>query len=86
MSSPRDLRAGNGPDSADAKSINDMVQKEMGRMNILLSEQQNLRIEVTPIGVRITLLDDPDEPMFERGSARMMPDIENTLLYYVFHL
>lgn len=76
----RELRAGNGPDSADANSINDMVQKEMGRMNILLSEQQNLRIEVTPIGVRITLLDDPDEPMFERGSARMMPDIENTLL------
>ncbi|ETI61272.1 flagellar motor protein MotB [Marinomonas profundimaris] len=78
--SSRDLRAGNGPDSAESNSINDMLQKEMGRMNILLSKQQNLRIEITPLGVRITLLDNPDKPMFERGSARMMPDIENTLL------
>jgi len=75
-----DAQAGNGADSAESKSINDMVQEEMGKMNILLSQQQNLRIEITPLGVRITLLDDPDKPMFERGSARMMPDIENTLL------
>ncbi|MEP0072591.1 MAG: OmpA family protein, partial [Marinomonas sp.] len=46
----------------------------------VLSQENNLRIEITPLGVRITLLDSPDKPMFERGSARMMPDIENTLL------
>ncbi|PYF84443.1 MULTISPECIES: flagellar motor protein MotB [Marinomonas] len=76
----RDDRLGNGPDSAESKSINDMLQEEVGKMNVLLSQQQNMRIEITPLGVRITLLDDPDKPMFERGSARMMPDIENTLL------
>jgi chemotaxis protein MotB len=76
----RDARMGNGPDSAESTSINDMVREEIGKMNILLSQQQNMRIEITPLGVRITLLDDPNKPMFERGSARMMPDIENTLL------
>lgn len=76
----RDKFLGNGPDSAESKSINNMLQEEMSKMNTLLSQQKNMRIEITPLGVRITLLDDPDKPMFERGSARMMPDIENTLL------
>ena len=71
---------GNGPDTAESNSLNNMVQEELGKMNVLLSQQQNMRIEITPLGVRITLLDDPNKPMFERGSARMMPDIENTLL------
>ncbi|UTV98013.1 OmpA family protein [Marinomonas rhizomae] len=76
----RDKLQGNGPDSAESKSISNMLQEEMSKMNVLLSQQKNMRIEITPLGVRITLLDDPDKPMFERGSARMMPDIENTLL------
>lgn len=76
----RDKLLGNGPDSAESKSITNMLQEEMSKMNVLLSQQKNMRIEITPLGVRITLLDDPDKPMFERGSARMMPDIENTLL------
>ena len=76
----RDKLLGNGPDSAESKSINNMLQEEMSKMNTLISQQKNMRIEITPLGVRITLLDDPDKPMFERGSARMMPDIENTLL------
>lgn len=76
----RDTQMGNGPDTAESNSLNNMVQEELGKMNVLLSQQQNMRIEITPLGVRITLLDDPNKPMFERGSARMMPDIENTLL------
>lgn len=76
----RDKLLGNGPDTAESKSIHNMLQEEMSKMNVLLSKQKNMRIEITPLGVRITLLDDPDKPMFERGSARMMPDIENTLL------
>ena len=76
----RDKLLGNGPDTAESKSITNMLQEEMTKMNVLLSQQKNMRIEITPLGVRITLLDDPDKPMFERGSARMMPDIENTLL------
>ena len=76
----RDKLLGYGPDSAESKSINNMLLEEMSKMNTLLTQQNNMRIEITPLGVRITLLDDPDKPMFERGSARMMPDIENTLL------
>ncbi|BDX03118.1 MAG: flagellar motor protein MotB [Marinomonas sp.] len=76
----KDELLGNGPDSAESNSLNNMLQEAMSNTNVLLSQQQNLRIEITPLGVRITLLDNPDKPMFERGSARMMPDIENTLL------
>jgi len=73
-------RLGSGSETADSTSLNDVVLEQMEKMNITLSEEKNLRIEITPLGVRITLLDDPNKPMFERGSARMMPDIENTLL------
>jgi len=76
----RETQKGNGPDTAESKSISNMLQEEMSKMNVLFSQQKNMRIEITSLGVRITLLDDPDKPMFERGSARMMPDIENTLL------
>ena len=76
----KDELLGNGPDAAESNSLNNMLQEAMSNTNVLLSQQQNLRIEITPLGVRITLLDNPDKPMFERGSARMMPDIENTLL------
>ncbi|NVK75490.1 MAG: OmpA family protein [Oceanospirillaceae bacterium] len=76
----KDELRGKGPGSSESKGINQAIRKEMEKMNIVVSKQKNLRIEITPLGVRITLLDDPDKPMFERGSARMMPDIENTLL------
>lgn len=76
----RENRFGNGVDSSESTSINDAIREEFEKMNVVLSKQPNLRIEITPLGVRITLLDDPKKPMFERGSARMMPDIENTLL------
>lgn len=75
-----DSELGNGAEADEANSINDLLQEELERSNIVLSQQNNLRIEITPLGVRITLLDSPDKPMFELGSARMMPDIENTLL------
>lgn len=75
-----DTRLGNGAELAEANSLNDVLNDELNKMNIMVSKQNNLRIEITPLGVRITLLDNPDAPMFERGSARMMPDIENTLL------
>ncbi|ETX10346.1 flagellar motor protein MotB [Marinomonas ushuaiensis DSM 15871] len=73
-------RRGSGSETSDSTSLNDVVLEQMEKMNITLSEEKNLRIEITPLGVRITLLDDPNKPMFERGSARMMPDIEHTLL------
>ncbi|MEP3349650.1 MAG: flagellar motor protein MotB [Marinomonas sp.] len=75
-----DNALGNGAEADEANSINDLLQEELEKSNIVLSQENNLRIEITPLGVRITLLDSPDKPMFERGSARMMPDIENTLL------
>lgn len=56
------------------------LANELKNMQVVNSDNQNIRIEITPLGVRITLLDDPEKPMFERGSARMVPDMENTLL------
>ena len=76
----REKALGNGAESAESTSLNDEIREELEKMNITLSQDKNLRIEVTPLGVRITLLDAPDKPMFESGSARMVPDIENTLL------
>ncbi|MBJ7537536.1 flagellar motor protein MotB [Marinomonas transparens] len=64
----------------EIKEINEAVQEELKKMNLVVSQQENLRIEITPQGVRITLLEEPDKPMFERGSARMLPDVENMLL------
>lgn len=83
---------GSTPDLTDEESMrtgND--GEELEKMNALLIEQfrsldrvnsndQNMRIEITPEGVRITLIDDPDKPMFERGSAQLVPDMENTLM------
>lgn len=69
-----------GDDGKELKRMNSMLQEELKNMKLLTSETHNLRIEITPQGVRITLLDDPTKPMFKRGSAQMMPDTENTLL------
>lgn len=42
--------------------------------------QENLRIEITPDGIRVTLLDKINKPMFAQGSGRLMPDFEIALL------
>ena len=49
-------------------------------MNLSNALINNVHIEITPHGVRITLLDDPDKSMFQRGSAQFTPDFKNTLL------
>ncbi|GAB3482696.1 flagellar motor protein MotB [Marinomonas epiphytica] len=69
-----------GRDMEQMKKVSDMLYEQFRSMNHVLSQENNLRIELTPKGVRITLIDAPDQPMFERGSARMMPDYENILL------
>lgn len=42
--------------------------------------QDNLRIEITPEGLRVTLLDKISKPMFAQGSGRLTPDFEIALL------
>lgn len=42
--------------------------------------QENLRIEITPDGIRVTLLDKISKPMFAQGSGRLTADFEIALL------
>lgn len=69
-----------GNDGEEVERMNNLLVQEFQSIDRINSQQQNMRIEITPDGVRITLIDDPDNPMFERGSARLVPDMENTLL------
>ena len=42
--------------------------------------KENLQIEITPDGIRVTLLDKQNKPMFAQGSGRLMPDFELAML------
>ena len=69
-----------GKEGDEIEKMNNLLVEQFQSIDRINSQQQNMRIEITPDGVRITLIDDPDRPMFERGSARLVPDMENTLL------
>ncbi|SBS30158.1 Chemotaxis protein LafU [Marinomonas spartinae] len=72
---------GGGVKSEDqSEQQKEELAKKLESMDIIQANKDNIKIDITPMGVRITLLDDPRDPMFERGSARMMPDMVNTLL------
>lgn len=71
---------GQGNQGDEVEKMNNLLVQEFQSIDRINSQQQNMRIEITPDGVRITLIDDPEQPMFERGSARLVPDMENTLL------
>ncbi|WP_133011097.1 flagellar motor protein MotB [Marinomonas flavescens] len=64
----------------ELQEMNKTLQSDLKKMNLSNSLMDSIRIEITPQGVRVTLLDNPDKPMFERGSAQFIPDFENTLL------
>jgi Flagellar motor protein len=76
----QERKQGEGNDGKEIERMNALLEQELKRQGLMNSEETNMRIEITPQGVRITLLDDPTKPMFERGSARLMPDSENVLL------
>lgn len=69
-----------GSDAQSLQAMSGMIEEQMKSINLLVSKQNNLRIDLTPQGVRITLVDSPDQPMFASGSAEMLPDIVNILL------
>ncbi len=71
-------REGNNGD--ELEKMNAMLVEQFKSLDRINSNNHSMRIEITPEGVRITLIDDPDKPMFERGSAQLVPDMENTLL------
>lgn len=75
-----EILLGTGNDGEKMKKLNDVLDEVFRKSELISNIKDNLRIEITPEGVRVTLLDDPRNPMFERGSDRMIPDIENTLL------
>ena len=73
-----EMRLGNGGE--ELERMNAMMEEELQNIEFFQSEDNNMRIEITPEGVRITLLDDPDKPMFESGSSQLVPDMETTLV------
>lgn len=82
-STPKNVKEKQKAQDAEKKQLEEMnqsLQAKLKQMNLSNSLMKNIRIEITPQGVRITLLDDPNKPMFERGSAQFVPDFENTLL------
>jgi len=80
MDATREQAQGTGNDGSELEKMNAMLIEEFKSMDRINSNDKNMRIEITPEGVRITLIDDPERPMFERGSAQLVPDMENTLL------
>lgn len=69
-----------GNDGEELEKMNAMLVEQFKSLDRINSNNHNMRIEITPDGVRITLIDDPEHPMFERGSAELVPDMENTLV------
>ncbi|MCO4784478.1 flagellar motor protein MotB [Marinomonas atlantica] len=69
-----------GNDGEELEKMNALLIEQFQSLDRVNSNDQNMRIEITPDGVRITLIDDPEKPMFERGSAQLVPDMENTLM------
>ncbi|KJZ09922.1 MAG: flagellar motor protein MotB [Marinomonas sp.] len=82
------------PDSVEerANSHHDLVaEQEQADLAAMLGQKlsgneafealkENLQIEITPDGIRVTLLDKIHKPMFAAGSGRLTPDFEIALL------
>ena len=71
---------GEGNKGEELEKMNALADSVLEQLQSLDESQKNVRLEITPEGVRVTFLDDANDPMFERGSDKMMPDIENVLL------
>lgn len=78
------------PEDTEAEEIARAEQEKMQMMetvatlmndlNIIQSVESNLKVDITPDGVRITLLDDENKPMFSKGSGQLLPEFEAVLL------
>ncbi|TBR44713.1 flagellar motor protein [Marinomonas agarivorans] len=58
------------------ETISNMMQE----VEVLKSVESNIKIDITPDGVRITLLDNENKPMFSKGSGQLTPEFEAVLL------
>lgn len=57
-----------------------MLGRRFEANKVFEAMQENLRVEITPEGIRVTLLDKISKPMFAQGSGRLTPDFEIALL------
>lgn len=78
MTDEQEKREGNNGE--ELEKMNAMLEEELQNIEFFQSQDNTMRIEITPDGVRITMIDDPDKPMFESGSSQLVPDMEATLL------
>ena len=65
---------------AEKKELVETIGSMMQEINILQAVESNLKVDITPDGVRITLLDDENKPMFSKGSGQLLPEFEAVLL------
>ncbi|MCZ2723073.1 OmpA family protein [Marinomonas sp. 15G1-11] len=76
----RDVEIGSGDNGEKLEKLNDIADDSLTKLKQIEDSEKNVKLEITPEGVRVTFLDDPENPMFEKGSDRMLPDIENLML------
>lgn len=71
---------GEGNKGEEVEFLNGIAEEILDQLSLLDESQKNVTLEITPEGIRVIILDDPENPMFERGSDVMLPDIETILL------
>ncbi|WP_191603103.1 flagellar motor protein MotB [Marinomonas algicola] len=76
----KDDKIGSGNNGEKLEKLSGMADETLEKLNQIEESEKNVKLEITPEGVRVTILDDPEKPMFEKGSDRMLPDVENLLL------
>ncbi|MFT2109819.1 flagellar motor protein MotB [Marinomonas sp. 2405UD68-3] len=76
----RDKEKGGGNNGEELEKLNALAGDSFTKLKQLDESEKNVKLEITPEGVRVTFLDDTETPMFEKGSDVMLPDIENLIL------
>ena len=64
----------------ESEELVETITEMMQELDVLQAVESNLKIDITPDGVRITLLDDENKPMFAKGSGQLLPEFEAVLL------
>ncbi len=76
----REKDKGEGNKGDELEKLNALADDSLTKLKQLDESEKNVKLEITPEGVRVTFLDDPEKPMFEKGSDIMLPDVENLIL------
>ncbi len=73
--SPEDVAA----EKKRLKALHDKISADLRTSNVLKFYKDQLRLEMTPDGLKIQLLDEKNRPMFASGSAALLPHTREIL-------